>query len=138
GVAAGEVGTMTGLGRAKGTVVAASAAIPIGGARITLAQGGAVALETTTATDGTFSLGNTAPGTYAIRIVKDGYEPYSGTIVWDGLHGDLGVWRLTPLSVQPKGIPVEALSLVGLASIIATLIAVMLYVRVKTARRERR
>src|SRR3989441_1423148 len=133
-----DVQTITVLARSKGTVVAASAAIPIGGARITLTQGGAVALETTTATDGTFSLGNTAPGTYAIRIVKDGYEPYSGTIVWDGLHGDLGVWRLTPLSVQPNGFPVEALSMVGLAIIIATLIAVMVYVRVRKAGRGRR
>jgi len=103
-----------------------------------LTQAGTIALETSTAADGTFSLEHLAPGAYAITIRKDGYQPYQGTLVWDGLNGDLGVWSLTSLVAQGRGLRVEPIGMVGIAAIVASLIGVALYrVRVRSARKPR-
>src|SRR2546426_145264 len=133
-----DVQTITVLARSKGAVLAAGSATPIDGARITLTQAGTIALETSTAADGTFSLEHLAPGAYAITIRKDGYQPYQGTLVWDGLNGDLGVWSLTSLVAQGRGLRVEPIGMVGIAAIVASLIGVALYrVRVRSARKPR-
>ena len=133
-----DVQTITVLARSQGAVLAAGSATPIDGARITLTQAGTIALETSTAADGTFSLEHLAPGAYAITIRKDGYQPYQGTLVWDGLNGDLGVWSLTSLVAQGRGLRVEPIGMVGIAAIVASLIGVALYrVRVRSARKPR-
>src|SRR3989454_867272 len=133
-----DVQTITVLARSQGAVLAAGSATPIDGARITLTQAGTIALETSTAADGTFSLEHLAPGAYAITIRKDGYQPYQGTLVWDGLNGDLGVWSLTSLVAQGRGLRVEPIGMVGIAAIVASLIGVGLYrVRVRSARKPR-
>ena len=131
-----DVQTITVLARSKGAVMAAGSATPVEGARITLTQGGTIALETNTAADGTFSLEHLAPGAYAMTIRKDGYQPYEGTLVWDGLHGDLGVWSLTSLAAQGSGFRVEPIGMVGIAAIVASIIGVGLYrVRTRNARK---
>src|SRR5436309_2189960 len=131
-----DVQTITVLALSKGAVMAAGSATPVEGARITLTQGGTIALETNTAADGTFSLEHLAPGAYAMTIRKDGYQPYEGTLVWDGLHGDLGVWSLTSLAAQGSGFRVEPIGMVGIAAIVASIIGVGLYrVRTRNARK---
>ena len=113
GVANRDTQTMTVLARSKAVVTAANLQTPIAGAQVSLSQGGSVVLDILTASDGGFSLGDLAPGTYAIAISKAGFEAYRGTLAWDGLNGDLGTFVLTPLST-PGG-PVGVLSSAGLA-----------------------
>jgi len=73
-----------------------------------------------------------------MTIRKDGYQPYEGTLVWDGLHGDLGVWSLTSLTAQGSGLRVEPIGMVGIAAIVASIIGVGLYrVRTRNARKPR-
>src|SRR5438128_11644250 len=105
---------------------------------MTLAHGGPSALETKTAADWSFSLAALASGAYAMTIRKDGYQPYEGTLVWDGLHGALGVWSLTSLAAQGSGLRVEPIGMVGIAAIVASIIGVGLYgVRTRNARKPR-
>jgi len=133
-----DVQTITVLARSKGAVLAAGSGTPIEGAQITLTQGGMIELETSTAADGTFSLEHLAPGAYAITIRKEGYQPYQGTLVWDGLNGDLGIWRLTSLAAQGSGLRVEPIWMVGIVAIVASLIGVALYrARTRNARKPR-
>ncbi|HYT17705.1 MAG TPA: PKD domain-containing protein, partial [Thermoplasmata archaeon] len=115
GVANRDTQTMTVLARSKAVVTAANLQTPIAGAQVSLSQGGSVVLDILTASDGGFSLGDLAPGTYAIAISKAGFEAYRGTLAWDGLNGDLGTFVLTPLSTQ--GGPVGVLSSAWLAGI---------------------
>jgi len=115
GVANRDTQTITVLARSKATVAAADLQTPIAGAQVSLSQGGSVVLDILTASDGGFSLGDLAPGTYAIAISKAGFETYSGTLAWDGLNGDLGTFVLAPLST-PGG-PVGVLPSAGLAAI---------------------
>ncbi len=103
GMANRDVQTITVVAPSKGAVTAASSLTPLAGATVDLSNGGALALEVTTGTDGTFSLGGLAPGTYTITISKTGFAPYAGTLVWDGIHGDLGTFALTPVSGAPTG-----------------------------------
>lgn len=103
GIANRDSQTITVVAPSKGTVATASAQAPIAGASVTLTEGGAVALSVETAADGSFSVGGLAPGTYAITISKPGYEPYSGSLVWDGFHGDLGTFVLSPVPAGPTG-----------------------------------
>src|SRR3989441_489547 len=133
-----DVQTITVLARSKGAVLAAGSGTPIEGAQITLTQGGMIELETSTAADGTFSLEHLAPGAHAITIRKEGYQPYQGTLVWDGLNGDLGIWRLTSLAAQGSGLRVEPIWMVGIVAIVASLIGVALYrARTRNARKPR-
>lgn len=97
GMSSRDVQTITVVAPSKGTVTTASLQNPAVGATVTLTDHSAVALVLTTAADGSFSLGGLAPGTYGIEISLAGYVPYTGTVVWDGLHGDLGTFVLTPL-----------------------------------------
>ncbi len=103
GIANRDVQTITVVAPSKGTVTAASTHTPIAGATVDLSSGGAVALEVATGPDGTFSLGGLTPGAYAITISKPGFSPYVGILVWDGAHGDLGSFVLTPLGNAPTG-----------------------------------
>jgi hypothetical protein len=129
GVANRDTQTITVLARSKATVATARLQTPIAGAHVSLTQGGLVVLDLLTSSDGRFSLGDLAPGTYAIAISKAGFETYTGTLVWDGLNGDLGTFVLTPL-LTPGG-PVGGLSspagLAGILLVVAAGIGVALY-----------
>ncbi len=97
GLSSRDVQTITVVAPSKGTVTTASLQNPAAGATVTLTNQAVVALVLTTGADGSFSLGGLAPGTYGIQIALAGYAPYLGTLVWDGIHGDLGTFVLTPL-----------------------------------------
>lgn len=103
GIANRDSQTITVVAATKGTVTTANLQSPLAGATVTLTAQGAVALVVTTAADGTFALGGLAPGTYGIAITMAGYAPYAGVLVWDGIHGDLGTFVLTPLSSGSTG-----------------------------------
>lgn len=123
GMSSRDVQTITVVASSKGTVTTASAAGPVAGATVTLSDDGVVALVLTTAADGTFSLGGLAPGTYGIAITLAGYAPYRGTLVWDGLNGDLGTFILTPLPGSGAGILGLVVSPAGLLAIAASAVA---------------
>lgn len=122
GMSSRDVQTITVVAPSKGTVTTASLQDPIAGATVTLTDRGAVALVVVTAADGSFSLGGLAPGTYGITIALAGYAPYAGTLVWDGIHGDLGRFVLTllpPASAGILGLVASPIALLALALLAA-------------------
>jgi outer membrane receptor protein involved in Fe transport len=63
----------------QGRVTDVRTGLPIAGASIVLEADGSPVARTTTAPDGTFSLGSIPPGTYRIRISAKNYDPTQQT-----------------------------------------------------------
>ena len=130
-----DVQTLSVVAQSKGVVTATGQSLPLAGAQVTLSQRGAVVLALLTAADGTFSLGDLAPGTYAIAIAKAGYRTYEGTLAWDGLNGDLGTFRLEPAALEPTGfVPMQ----IGILGVLAVAVVVGGFVAARALRRRRR
>jgi len=66
-------------GSVSGGVRDASNNNPIGGATVRLKQGSTTKYETTSASNGTYTISNVTPGTYTLQATKSGYQTWSQT-----------------------------------------------------------
>ncbi len=65
-----KLGALRGVVRSKGDE-------PLPGAAVEVSQGGKVVAKATTTFDGVFVFGQLAPGTYAVKVTLDGFQPFA-------------------------------------------------------------
>jgi hypothetical protein len=74
GAALAQARALTGETTVAGRILETSAGLPVGSAAVALERGSAVVRSATTASDGSFSIQNVAPGDYSLLITANGYQ----------------------------------------------------------------